>query len=664
MSQPTTPRRAGLGAVSVLFLALVATPPSLAEVRLPAVIDSNMVLQRQTQAPLWGWADPGEAVQVQASWADQPLETVADEAGHWMVLLDTPDAGGPHEIEISGENDLVLSNVLIGEVWVCSGQSNMEWPMRKTDRAQQEIAAADYPDIRLFQVTRAVSTTPRDDCEGTWVECAPESVPEFSAVAYFFGRELHGELDIPIGLIHTSWGGTLCEAWTSEETLATKPYFAQALKQIEILRQDPESLGGDLPAQRQKWWAAVAANDPGSAAEGGFTGAEFDDSAWPALTQPSNWQGTDLANIDGVVWFRKSVALPAAWAEQELTLNLSPIDDMDTVYFNGTRIGGIEDIGSWNRPRSYTVPGNLVHAGANSIAVRVVDTGGLGGMTGPADAMHLHPTADASRRISLAGDWRYQQGLLLKRLPAFPTRPAFHANSPTALFNGMLAPIIPFGMKGAIWYQGESNRGRAYQYRELLPAMIADWRSHWGQGDFPFYYVQIAPFLYGSDEGEAAELREAQLLTLPTPNTGMAVTMDIGNPRDIHPTNKQDVGHRLALWALAKDYGFTDLVYSGPLYKNCRLEPKGLRLYFDHVGSGLMCDGADLTHFQIAGPDRKFVPAQAEIQGDTVFVWSEAVRKPVAVRYGWGAADEPNLFNQEGLPASSFRTDDWTMMTQ
>ncbi|MFG0251257.1 MAG: sialate O-acetylesterase, partial [Phycisphaerales bacterium JB038] len=578
--------------------------------------------------------------------------------------LDTPEAGGPYEIRISGDNDLTLDNILIGEVWVCSGQSNMEWPMRKTDNAQQEIAAADYPEIRLFQVKRAVAMTPQDDCEGAWTECHPEAVAEFSAVAYFFGRKLHRELDVPIGLIHTSWGGTLCEAWTSVDTLASKRYFAEALKQIELLRQDSESLGGDLPAQQQKWWATVAEKDPGSAAEGGFSAADFDDSAWPTMTQPSNWQGTDLAGFDGIAWLRTSVELPEDWAGQELTVNLSPIDDMDAAYFNGTRVGGIEEIGYWNRPRSYTVPGNLVQAGVNTIAVRVVDTGGLGGMTGPADAMHLHPAGDASQRLSLAGDWRYQQGVLLKNLPAFPTRPSFHQNSPTALFNGMLTPVIPFGMKGAIWYQGESNRMRAYQYRELLPSMIEDWRMHWGQGDFPFYFVQIAPFLYGNDEGEAAELREAQLMTLQTPNTGMAVTMDIGNPRDIHPSNKQDVGHRLALWALAKDYGYADLVYSGPLYSHCRREPNGLRLYFDHVGSGLKCEGAALTHFQIAGPDRKFLPARAEIQGDTVFVWSDQVRKPLAVRYGWGAADEPNLCNQEGLPASSFRTDDWTMMTQ
>ena len=388
--------------------------------------------------------------------------------------------------------------------------------------------------------------------------------------------------------------------------------------------------------------------------------AALDHGSWQKIAQPAAWEGAGIGKFDGTVWFRKSVELPASWKGRELTLELGPIDDLDVTWFNGTKVGSSLDRGKRRTPRSYRVRGEAVRAGTNVIAVRVHDTGGAGGMHGRPDQMKLRCGDD---EISLSGEWRYHVGTPQTRLPRVPARSRLHANAPTALFNGMISPLIPFAIRGAIWYQGESNRGRAAQYRTLLPALIADWRAHWGRGEFPFYFVQIAPFSYGGDIGQAAELREAQLRTLAVPNTGMAVTMDIGNPSDIHPKNKQDVGRRLALWALAKIHGKTDLVYSGPIYNSMRSEKGSIRLIFDHVGGGLTSGDEPLSHFTIAGSDRKFVPAQAVIDGDTILVTSPEVREPVAVRFAWGAADEPNMKNREGLPASSFRTDDWPMVT-
>ncbi len=462
----------------LLGLALVAFGQAAwAEVKLPKILGDNMVLQQQAEARIWGWADPGEEVAVQLG--DQKGTAKADEQGRWLVKVRTPAAGGPYEVTVIGKNNqITLRNVLVGEVWVASGQSNMQWPVSRSDNAQQEIAAAKYPQIRLFTVARKVSDKPLDDCEGRWEECSPETVADFSAVAYFFGRHLHKELNVPVGLINSSWGGTICEAWTS-----------------------PEALRSD------------------------------------------------------------------------------------------------ED---------------------------------------------FRPILDRAKEFN-------------------PKNP----NQPSVLFHGMIHPLLPFVIRGAIWYQGESNVGRAAQYKKLFPTMIRDWRTHWGIGDFPFYYVQLAPFRYGNRAYPEClpELWEAQLQTLSLPNTGMAVTTDIGNIKDIHPTNKQEVGRRLALWALANIHG-KQVVYSGPLYESCTVEGNTIRIKFRHAEDGLVCKGDRLTHFTIAGEDQKFVPAEAVIDGSTVVVSSPQVAKPVAVRFAWEETAEPNLFNKAGLPASPFRTDNFKMVTE
>jgi sialate O-acetylesterase len=501
-------------ALTILAITLLSAAAQ-ADIRLPTVIGDNMVLQRNGDVPIWGWADPGERVTVDVSWSEANWTVKADTSGRWKLNVTAPPVGKPGRMTLKGKNAVTLQNILAGEVWVCSGQSNMQWTLSNSSYAKREIAAADYPRIRLFSVERKVADAPQDDCTGSWVQCSPETIGGFSAVAYFFGRELHRKLDIPIGLIHTSWGGTPAEAWTSGPMMKTDPDFAPIL---------------------ERWEKAV-----------------------------KNY--------------------PQAMAEYNKKLE------------------------QWKKARA--------------------------------------------------------EGKKPGRAPRSPFGPG-NPHSPSGLYNAMIAPLIPYAIQGAIWYQGESNASRAYQYRDLFPAMIRSWRQNWGRGDLPFLFVQLANFLEIKPEpadSAWAELREAQAMTLGLPNTGMAVIIDIGEANDIHPRNKQDVGKRLALWALAKSYG-QNVVYSGPLYKSMRRDGNKIALEFDHVGGRLVAQHDDpLTGFAIAGADRRFVWADARIEGQTVVVSSEQVREPVAVRYAW--ADNPvcNLYNEAGLPASPFRTDDWKGVT-
>lgn len=496
---------------SITLIALVTLFASiaLADVKLPSVINDNMVLQRNSKVTIWGWADAGEKVEVKGSWQwFFGTSTTADEDGKWSVKIKTPNAGGPHKLTVKGNNAIELKNILIGEVWVCSGQSNMQWKLAHSADPEKNIAEAKYPNIRFFYVPRKIADTPQEDCDAKWTDCTPETATNFSAVAYYFGRELHKELNVPVGLIHTSWGGTVAEAWTRREIL-------EGNKELKPIIDRFEEHKKKLPQSIKTWEEKVA-------------------------------------------------------------------------------------------------------------------------------------------KLKAEG----------KKVPRRMRKPRLrNHNSPSGLYNAMINPIIPFGIKGAIWYQGESNVSRAYQYRTLFPTMITNWRDDWGIGDFPFYYVQIAPFNYRRGQ-QSQELREAQTLSLSTRNTGMAVISDIGNINDIHPKNKLDVGKRLALWALAKDYGKTGIVYSGPIYKSYKVEGDKIRISFDYTGSGLKTfDGKEVSHLTIAGPDKKFLPAKGVIEGNTLVVSSDAINKPVSVRFGWTNIDEPNLANNEGLPASCFRTDDWPGVT-
>ncbi len=655
------------------FALWTLTPTAIAEpLRLPAIFSDHLVLQRERFVPVWGWASPGQVVRVQGEWSDEASQVVADDAGRWRTWLRTPEAGGPYTLTVRSEDEIrVLRDILIGEVWLCSGQSNMEMTVANTAPGYQgvldweaEVAAAHHPKLRRIEIPNVVSLTPKDDCEAQWVVCSPETAGDFSATAYFFARKVMEELDIPVGLVSSDWGGTVAEAWTSAAGLAPLGDFADALADAERERSQSDDLDRDQAEKRGEWWATLDRKAPGAQTIVWAKEREpFSSDAWKPMNQPAEWGGTELRDFDGIVWLRRRFTVSAEQARQEVHLHLGAIDDMDTTFINGERVAGTEVPDRWTEPRQYPIPVGVLHPGVNEIAVRVVDTGGGGGFTGTPEQLALHFT-DGTAPVSLAGEWHARRGVAASELPPWPRVRRFTRDSPTALFNGQLAPVAPYGIRGALWYQGESNRPRAAQYARLMPAMIQDWRHVWGQGDFPFYFVQIAPYAYGRDQGQAAELRDAQRTTLRVPNTGMAVTMDIGNARDIHPKNKQEVGRRLALWALNQTYGLSDIVYSGPLYRSMEIEKESMRIRFDHVAGGLVCRGESLTHFTIAGADHAFHPAQARIDGETIVVWSEAVPEPVAVRFGWGAADEPNLFNAAGLPASSFRTDEWPMLTQ
>jgi sialate O-acetylesterase len=625
------------------------------QLRLPAVFGDHMVLQRQTVAPVWGWDDPGQTVAVQASWAAAALMTRADTNGHWRVDLPTTAATGPQTLVVEGSTRVQFDDVLLGEVWIASGQSNMEWSLPYTEGGDERIQAAHHPGLRIFNVANAIAREPLDDCDGRWQVVTPATIGQFSAVGYHFGRELHAQLDVPVGLIGSNWGGTVAESWTSEGSLVELGDFSADLARIEAERSEPDAAAAQAEAARRAWWEHLESADPGG--RDAWAAVDLDLGDWSPTEQPAHWSGAGLEEFDGVVWMRRTVEIPLAWVGRDLQLELGPIDDLDTTWFGGERVGGYETMGFWSTPRVYAIPGQLVRAGNVDITVRAIDTGGPGGMSADAAALRLFSLDHGeSAAIGLAGTWRMRRGASMETLGRLPSSNGwFNQNRPTALFNGMIAPLVPYALQGAIWYQGESNVGRAAQYARLFPAMIGDWRRHWDRGEFPFYYVQLAPFRYGGNGVDSALLRDAQRLSLATPNTGMAVVLDIGNPDNIHPLNKHDVGHRLALWALGQTYGHAELVYSGPLFRGVRRQGDVLVVDFDHA-EGLHAKSGTPKHFEIAGADGVFEIASAEIVGQTVVLSSPLVLAPEQARFAWSDVAEPDLINAAGLPASSFHS--------
>jgi sialate O-acetylesterase len=657
----------------ILFLCILPllAPRAQAEVRVPSIIGDNMVVQQGRKARVSGTAEPGENVTV--TFAGRTQRTIANGQGHWQVFPGSLKAGGPFILKIAGSNTLTFKNVLIGDVWICSGQSNMEWPLVNAIGGTEAIAQANYQEIHYFIVQKNTAASPLDDVKGHWVVTTPEQVGQFSAVGYFFGRELYQRLKIPLGLIQTSWGGTPAEAWTSHDALASVHPLRPILERYQnSLRTLPERRA-DYERALAEWERNNIYEDPGNKGEAlGYADPALNPADWTWMNLPQFFETAGLA-IDGAVWFRKEIDLPASWGGKDLALNLTAIDDFDITYFNGRRVGatGKDTPNSYLMQRRYKVPGSLVRSGRNVIAVRVFDRAGEGGF-GRTDLMSLAPVgAKENEAISLTGPWSYKVELALEpKRPDYGSRPELpgptNQNSPSVLYNAMIAPLKPYAIRGAIWYQGESNAGRAYQYRTLFPTMIRDWRAAWGHGDFPFYFVQLPNWQLAKsepEESEWAELREAQTMTLRTPQTGMAVTIDIGDPNDLHPRNKLDVGKRLAAWALAETY-HKKVESSGPLYNSFSVRDDKIRIKFSHLGGGLKTpDGGPPKGFAIAGADRKFVWAETRVEGDIVVVWNKDVARPVAVRYAW--ADNPvcNLYNQAGLPASPFRTDDWPGIT-
>ena len=643
--------------ISLLLLALCVTIFSYGDIRLPKILGDNMVLQRNKPITIWGWADPNEKITIQFN--KQTKTTKADKTGKWMFSLAAETAGGPFQLILKGKNTITLSNILVGEVWVCSGQSNMEWPLRAAKNADQEIQQANYSEIRHFAVQKHVSSKPEEDVKGgDWKICSPETAGDFTAVGYFFAREVYQKLKIPVGLIHTSWGGTHSETWTSRKAFENSNEFKDMIATMPAVDLDELAKQKNEAMIRKLKDLNLALPSPSEAEK--WRDISFDDGQWPAMKLPGLWEYNGLGEVDGLIWFRKTITLSASQAGKEAIIDLSMIDDSDETFINGQKVGATKN--KYNEMRTYKLPPGVLIEGKNVIAVRVDDTGGGGGIYG--DAKDLKLTIDKNV-VSLSGDWVYR----IEKLAAGSS--TVGPNSyPTLLFNAMVNPLLNYGIQGALWYQGESNAGRAYQYRTGFPLMIQDWRNHWKQGDFPFYFVQLASFNSAngtSEKGSAwAELREAQTMTLSLPNTGMAVTTDIGEANDIHPRNKEDVGKRLSAIALNKIYGQNN-VFSGPTFQSIKVEGNKIRISFSNVGSGLLVKDkyGYLKGFEIAGADQKFNYAKAWQEGNEVVVVADNITTPVAVRFAW--ADNPedaNFFNKEGFPAVPFRSDTWKGVTE
>lgn len=642
------------------------------EIKLPAVISDNMVLQQNKQVNLWGWSEAKARITVEASWG-KSAEAVTGADGKWMVQLETPAAGGPFSVTIkSGETEKLINNVMVGEVWLCSGQSNMEMPLKgwapndTINFSASEIASSDYPGIRMFTVTKSTAAAPLDDCNGTWVVSSPATSGDFSATAYFFGLKLHKELGIPVGLIHSSWGGTPAESWTSGELIGSVPGYESFAAEIQENQKNLKEFEAFLAKLENIPFDKLPKENP-------FTDLNLNDSAflsadvssWKEMTVPQTWENAGLPGFDGIAWFIRDFEYDGSVYPEGVELYLGPVDDMDATYINGQKIGSNEVSGVWSLERVYPIPEDLLKKGTNRIAVKVTDNQGGGGIYGK-----KNPAIIKGDKVlaDFGGAWKYKPAALFRSSTVYVygegeksyegfTGKTITMNeyTPTMLYNAMIAPLVNYTLEGAIWYQGEANVGRGKQYETLFPAMITSWRNAWKQGDFPFYYVQIAPYNYGENANETtAELRDAQLKTLSLANTGMAVTMDIGNPVNIHPANKKDVGERLAFWALDKTYKKEGVVCSGPLFKKAVFNGAQAEVEFDY-GTGLELRGKE-SFFEIAGPDGIFHPAKATVDHDKIVAISDKVKEAKQIRYAWADDCVPNLFNGAGLPASPFKS--------
>lgn len=628
-----------------------------AQLRLPKLISNGMVLQRDATIKVWGWASPGERITVQ--FQKKTYKTVTGANGQWQVKLPPIPAGGPFTMNIIGNSRIELKDILVGDVWFCSGQSNMVHQLNIHDVTYaREIAEANFPQIRQFWIPTLTNLQgPQNDLPtGQWKAAVGEDVRPFSAVAYFFAKTIHQKYKIPVGIINASVGGTPIEAWTSEQGLAS---FSDLTATIDKNKDTAyvNSLTRRPPATASRPAPPV---DLGLEGPSKWFDVSYVPKGWRPINVPGYWEDQGIKDLNGVVWYRKEVDIPASMVGKSAKVFLGRIVDADELYINGKQIGRT----TYMYPqRRYPVPADVLKAGKNVFVVRVTNNGGKGGFV-PDKPYCVFAEADT---VDLKGTWFYKVGTVYRPFAGNgfgggnPAGGINAQNQPTALYNAMVAPEINYAIKGFCWYQGESNAGKPQEYTALLPALIKDWRQKWQQGDLPFLYVQLPGFMdynYLPSESGWAVLREAQLKALSVPNTAMAVAIDLGEWNDIHPDNKKDVGDRLALAALKTAYN-ENLVAAGPLFASSKTDGNKIILSFSNVGSGLITnDGEALSEFAIAGPDKKFVWAKAKIEGNNVVVWSDEVANPQYVRYAW--ADNPvnpNLYNKEGLPASPFRTD-------
>jgi len=621
------------------------------------LFSDNAVLQRGSGATVWGWTRPGAEVAVSID--GKTTKGRADASGKWTVRLPAHTAGGPFVMTVSGPETVTLKNVMYGDVWLASGQSNMEMGLAQVNNAEEEIANSGNPMLRLFTVPKEIDSKVRDTVNGSWSVSSPDTVAAggwggFSAVAYFFGRKLQKDLGVPIGLIHSSWGGTVGEGWVSKGSLSEIREFRDKIASLDADIAALNTGPIDVDREMVKWWKQYDSTYPGPEE---WRTAEFDDSGWKTTKLPGVWENGGLPDFDGVALFRRSFDLPREWAGKDLVVSLGAIDDNDATFVNGTQVGATN---KWDTPREYKVGAALLKPVKNSIAVQVLDTGGAGGFWGKPEEMSVRPADGSGEAIPLSGEWRFFVGGAMKDLKT-PPSPSGSFTLVNARYNAMIYPLFPYAIKGAIWYQGESNVGRPAQYEKVMALLIRDWRAGFRSGNFPFLIVQLANYMERRDEPTDsgwARLREAQAnIARDDKNSGLAVTIDIGEAADIHPKNKQDVGKRLALIALANTYG-KKVEFSGPVYRSMKVQGNEAVLLFDHA-QGLTAKGEVLKGFEVAGADKVFHWAEAGIEGTRVVVSSPDVKDPVAVRYAWQDNPDAPLYNSAGLPAVPFRTDDW-----
>lgn len=618
---------------------------------LSPIFGDAMVLQRGKLNSFWGWAEPGAPVRVTIG--DQTAKGLADAAGKWRLQIDVPPAGGPYRVTVEGPETIVLEDVLVGDVWLCGGQSNMLFALREAQDAAAEIKAADHPGIRFYKVASRVAYAPIDQPTGEWTVCTPATAGDVSAVAYYFARRLEQQLGVPIGLVQAAVGGSPAESWISAEALAAAGEFVPQVAEIARLR----AMGATEQGSFLMHWLDEYDRGGRNAA---WAQPEFDDRAWLSVPVPGGFTELGVPANPSVCWFRREVTLPDPLPEGSAKVYLGEVYKMETTYVNGRQIGA----SSWSEnPRVYAVPSGVLKPGRNMIAVRVFKHSPGGGFRSPADSLRLAWSDGTS--VPLAGEWRGAVSVDAKPPHPLPLDVENYPTMPEVLYNGMIAPLAPLAISGALWYQGEANSANAVQYRKLMPALIADWRARFEQGEFPFYLVSLPAFMErkaqpGTDGW--AEIREVQARTAHcVRNTGVAVTIDTGEADNIHPRNKRPVGERLAALALANHYG-RDVAASGPTLRAVERRGAELALHFDHARGGLVIHGDRAGEFAIAGEDRQWHWAEARIEADNVVVVSAPeVSKPVAVRYAWQANPVATLFNAEGWPAAPFRTDDWPL---
>ncbi len=635
--------------VIIILVGLVAPQIAFGQIKLPRLVRDSMILQRDTKINIWGWAAKNEKINIKFN--SKSYKTTTGSDGKWLIQLPPMKAGGPYTMDIAGSNKIVLKEILIGDVWICSGQSNMVHQMNIHDVTYaKDIAEANNPQIRHFWIPTLTNLQgPQDDLPtGYWKSAIGDEVRPFSAVAYFFARKLYEKYHVPIGLINASVGGTPIEAWTSEEGL--KDFSAM---QATIQKNKDTAYVNGMNRAAFSNATRPQQNDLGMLSEKRWFDVSYRPKGWKTINIPGYWEDQGLKDLNGVVWYRKEIDIPASMTGKPAKVFLGRIVDADALYINSKQIG----VTTYQYPqRRYSVAPDVLKAGKNIFVIRVTNTAGKGGFV-PDKPYCIFAGKDT---IDLKGYWQYKVGEVYK--PQTGGGGGISAqNQPAALYNAMIAPLINYSAKGFLWYQGEANTNRAEEYAKLQPAQIIDWRNKWKQGNLPFLYVQLPGFMdynYLPSESNWAALRESQLKSLSVPNSAMVVAIDLGEWNDIHPDNKKTVGERLALAAEKIAYG-ESIIYSGPVYESSTVEGNKVTITFSNVGSGLTTnDGEELSEFAIAGSDKKFVWAKAKIEGDKIIVWNDNVPNPMYIRYAW--ADDPvnpNLYNKQGMPASPFRTD-------